>query len=357
MTTKNYIILLLMLFSSILLSASDIDRIMEQSGVKINTSSANDKVEKREAKKSVYNYQEVVYQRLMDNERAQGSPKQANEVSSFAAKNVEIQKKKIAALSKKYRASKQKSDKKKSYVSFASGYCYTETEITVERLATYAYLSCDFEKPIGHATLALSVSPDFYAKALIGTPMYIQKGKYRLPIVSGAVLTKDKNSINIANVVNDRKIAKITTMGVYTTFSVATKTAQEYLKMKQEAATTTSTDTIATTSGTTTVTATNTSEIPIENYLVSGAIQLVSELAKVVGEVMINDLPYTFKIYKNSVFYVDLELSGDENILGVRAVLKDGNMAVREPIFRLDGTFDDPESTEVIQREIKRERK
>jgi len=361
MNIKTHISLSLLIslaFSSVASAQSEIDRIMSQTGTKINTSVSGDKVKRRGENKNIYNYQEVVYERLVQNEKQSYQVKDSGEVTGFSTENIAAYNKTLEAMAKEAKRSIDEQNniqEKKNKFVFASGYCYLDNGLEVERISTYAYLKCDFKEPIGKATLAVSVTPDFYAKALIGTALYIEKDGNRFPVVSGVVLTKDKNSINIANLVNDRKIEKITTTGIYTATTVATKTAQAYLEMKQTASTTTDTNTIATSSGTTTVSGQNTKEIPLDNYLVSGALELVSSLSKVIGESIINELPYTFKIYPNSVFFVDVQLTNDEKIIGFSASNgTKGDMSVREPEFSLDGTVSNTESSSVRQREDKK---
>ena len=334
---------------------SDMERIMNQTNSGVKAESSGESIDPHKKQLGVYDYQEVVYQRIVENEKNTLPIEDSKQDKKFATKNVEAKKARLAELSKQIRkdiARKKKNDYSNHLKPrFASGYCYVDNEIKVERLATYAYLECDFKKPVGHAVLAVSLVPDFYAKALVGTPLYIEKGNDRFPVISGVVLTRDKTSINLANLVNDRKIAKITTTGIYTATSIATKTAQAYLSMKEKSATTTDTNTIATPSGTTTISTTNTKQIGLDNYLIAGSVELVSSLSKAIGEAVINDLPYTFKIYKDRVLFADVELAPDDQIIGVRSVSKENTLVKQEPRFSLgDGVSEQEQPSQIEQR-------
>jgi len=356
--------LILLLGSSAILSTSiiaqsEIDRIMKQSGVDISATETGDIAKTKKSQANIYNYEEVVYERLSKNEHENyGTVSDSKYDKGFAAENVNSSRKKQAQLAKKIQKEiSKKAEKEKTTPRFAYGYCYSDEPIEIERLPVLAYFKCDLQPPFDKKTLAVTLTPDFYAEAVIGTPKYIQDGDDRIPIVSGAVLTKDRNSINLANVVNDRKIARLTVKGLYTTTSVATKYAQAYLKMKETAATQQDQTTLGTTGGTTTIATTNTKEIPISNYLAGVAIETVSSLTKAVGEAFIQELPYTFKIYGNNIYYVDLQMSGQSNLVGYGVNGSSGNnkgFVQKQPKFTLDGKSTIVEPSNIKVRELKK---
>lgn len=340
-------------------SDEDIDRVMKQSGANISSVKTGDEADVKKSSSTVYNYQEVVYQTISNNEQQNSRIEQSKTDTNFAYSNINAEKKRLqelAALAKQdIKTQKEKKEQDETPL-FLTGYCYVDNDILIERLPTYAYANCDFPNPYGKRVLAMTITPDFYSKAAIATPLYIEDEDKRLPVISGAVLTKDRSSINIANLVNDRKIEKIMTTAIYSTTQTATKVAQQYLAMKQQAATQTTQDTIATPSGTTTVSATNTKEIPLSNYIVSGSIELVSSLSKVIGEAMINELPFTFKVYKDSILFVDLQMTGDSNIIGYKVVNQNGDKGFiqKQPQFSLEGTQESAEPVNIETRKIKK---
>lgn len=229
------------------------------------------------------------------------------------------------------KAEKEKYEKE-NFIKYGRGYCYLDKEIVVERLANYAYLSCNLNYPIGKVTLAISLVPEFYGSALIGNPLYVQKGEKRIPIKNGVVMTKDKNSINLANLVNDRKLQKMIATGLYKSAQIATVQAQAYLQ--ERIAARQIQETIVSpggVGGSVVSTTTNRIAPPKEDYYLATTFAIVGELSKIIGESFVKDLPFTFKAFKNSVYYVDLQFSDDENMEGYK--MEENNLFKKEPTF------------------------
>jgi hypothetical protein len=217
-------------------------------------------------------------------------------------------------------------------IKYVSGYCMLNKQIVVERLATYAYLDCDFSGTIGRGQLAISLVPEFYAKALIGNPLYlITKDNDRLPVHNGVVMTKDKNSVNLANVVNDRLVQKIAITSGYKGLGVVAQQAQAFLDAKSAARYQTS-STVTGGDNPVVVQDTKVLQPRIEDYFATALVQTVGEIAKIVGENLVENLPYTFQAHKGSVFYVDLELTGSSNMEGYK--ISEPNIVKQEPTFK-----------------------
>jgi len=268
--------------------------------------------------------------------------------SALNAFNVILYQKKISDDIALAEAEKEKLEtleiKKKKKIRYAQGYCYLSRDILVERLATYAYFECDFSEPIGKAKLAVSMVPEFYAKAIIANPLYVvTKDNKRMPISSGVVMTKDKNSINLANIINDRLLEKIIVTSGYKGVGVFAKQAQSFLDAKSAAR---YSQTSTTTGGLTPVVIQDTriKQPRIEDYFATATVQLVSELTKIIGENMVKNLPYTFKINKGNVFFADLEFADDGKMEGYK--INQENIVKREPAFN-DGLEEEIE-VEVI---------
>lgn len=307
----------------------------------------------------IYNYNEVAYEHL---KLRQNNP-HAPQTASSIALGEDIQAKKAQALAAKIKAfaqQKAQEDAAKTlptWPKFAEGYCYAKNDIEVEKIATYAYLTCDFSESIGKAELVVSLVPDFYAKALVAKPLYINlfdsnRKKQRIPVVSGAVLTQDKHSINVANVVNDRKLEKLVASGTYTTLNAATQSAQLYLTDLRASRVQQSYSTTASTGGLVTTSATNVQKPVASDYLVAGGLQLVTDLAKIIGESVANNLTYTFKVNGDSVMYADVELSDLKLIRGFDANVP--NVIKKQPVFDITkGKEIDQDVTSVPIRPIK----
>jgi hypothetical protein len=285
----------------------------------------------------IYNYDEVVYEHIKLRQSITHQPQEG----AVVALGENITKRKQDDLAKRINAAaiqKQKANEAKApmFPQFTEGYCYVKYDTEVEKIASYAYLSCDFESPIKRAELVVSLVPDFYAKALIAKPLYLNiidsdRKKQRVPIESGAIMTQNKLSINIANIVNDRKIEKLIASGTYVTLNAATQQAQLYLNDLRQSRTQQTTTQSMSIAGPSTTTATNTQKPDPNDYILAGSLQLVSDLAKVIGEAVVNNLPYTFKINKDSILYADLELTNTKTLRGFDAEVP--NLIKRQPAY------------------------
>lgn len=326
------------LISSMTLFAAEGGHITRQlSGSDAEIRTGGEIIEKTKANE-IYNYNEVIYEHLKVKQAVSLSPQTASSQTlgeDISARKAKALAQRIAAVAKQ-KAAAEAEKNVPSWPKFTEGYCYVKYDVEVEKIATYAYLTCDLSENLGRGELVVSLVPDFYAKALVAKPLYLNlldtnRKKQRIPIVSGAVLTQNRLSINIANIVNDRKIEKMAAAGTYTTLNAATQAAQLYLtdmrasRVKQQNTTTTSTG------GVTTTSATNTEKPVAGDYILAGGLQLVSDLAKIIGEYTVNNLPYTFKVNGDSVVYADLELSDTKHLRGFDANVP--NIIKKQPSF------------------------
>lgn len=276
----------------------------------------------RSTTSGIYNYDEVTYEHIKKRSGVAHQPQESSSITlgeNIIKRKQEELSKRIASAAEQKKVAEAKATP--TWPKFTEGYCYVKNDTEVERIATYAYLSCDFAAPIGRAELVASLVPDFYARALVAKPLYLNimdnnRKKQRIPIDSGAVLTQNKLSINVANVVNDRKLEKIVASGTYVTLNAATQQSQLYLNDLRQSRQHQSVSQNSSISGTTIASATNYDKPVAGDYLLSGGLQIVSEIAKIVGEAVVNNLPYTFKINKDSVLYADLELSDTAALRG-----------------------------------------
>lgn len=333
---KN-IFVLLAIYSCVFLYAEQsadnvIDSISE--GTRKDSTSSDLNPNKNRAKRN-YN-EEVAYGLFVRYEQEEASEIKPIESLENFAFDVKAEKEKQRTKYLKERLALLKAEKEKykkeNFIKYGHGYCYLDKEIVVERLANYAYLSCNLNYPIGKVTLAISLVPEFYGSALIGNPLYVQKGEKRIPIKNGVVMTKDKNSINLANLVNDRKLQKMVATGLYKSAQIATVQAQAYLQ--ERIAARQIQETIVSpggVGGSVVSTTTNRIAPPKEDYYLAATFAIVGELSKIIGESFVKDLPFTFKAFKNSVYYVDLQFSEDGNMEGYK--MKQDNLFKKEPTF------------------------
>lgn len=282
-----------------------------------------------------HNYEEVTYQHFLM--REESTPKvQASNAGEYAF-DVKAARDKEEALEHQRKLeilaleNRRRDAIKKQMMGYTRGYCFLDREIFVEKIATYAYFECNFKKPFGTVELTVSVVPEFYAKALIGNPLYVTKDGKRYPVKNGVILTKDKNSINIANFVDDYMTEKVSaSLGINGLNAVA-KQAQAY--MVQRRASDNIQGVVTSSSGLNqSVTGYSRTRKPDPmEYLVLAGIELLSTSAQIIGESYIKSLPYIFKVNKDSIFYADLQFADDNEMEGYK--LQQPNIIKREPTF------------------------
>lgn len=308
----------------------------------VDQSAANRSVDpSHTSQNSAQFYEEVVYQHLLYNEK-QNVEMQASTDGGYAediAQQREDARQKAFTERLALLKAQAKEDEKKTkqLLGYGQGYCYLDKEVIIERIATYAYLNCDFQPPFGKVTLAVSMVPDFYANAVIGNPLYVSKDDKRYPVKNGVVMTKDKNSVNLANFVNDNMTKKIAAEAGYKSVGIAAKQAQAFLEQKIAAGTEQNV-TVAGGLNTYTTVATNTKEPNAADFLWVAGIEMASEISKIIGKNYIRTLPYTFKINKDSVFFADVQFADDINMEGYK-IIQDNIIKV-EPEFKEDGGLD-----------------
>lgn len=295
------------------------------------------------------NYEEIMYEHLIVNNNNDESVEVHDQAMSLAydikKERQEAAERMAAEASQRVQKQQQLARAERSFTA-GRGYCYLDEEVSVQKIASYVMLSCDLNQPIGHVTLGVSMVPEFYAKALIGNPLYIVKDEERVPIRNGVVMTKDRNSINLASIVNDNLLKKIMATSAYKGIGVAATQAQEYLNQKIASDTQQSSGIQG---GLTPITTTVTNTRPPDpyTYIAVAGIQIVSQIAKIVGENYVQDLPFTFKIAKGRVFYVDLQFTPDENMEGYK--MKENNIIKQAPgLGDKSGKLQPEKPTEVV---------
>ena len=202
-------------------------------------------------------------------------------------------------------------------IRYLQGYCFLKNEATIERVAGYANLSCDF-MDYGHGTLAVSLTPDFFSQALIATPLYLtlDNAKNRLIVQQGVVLNGVRTSINVASQVNDYLIQKIVAASTITSAATVTRYAQEYLdelkqsRTKQEGGNVYYDNNGNLIQGQVT---TNHEKPNKADYITGAAVELVSSLVSVIGNAYLDRLTYTFKVNKDTMLFTDLQVDFNKN--------------------------------------------
>ena len=289
-----------------------------------------------------FNYSEIVYEHLkayqrMPRENGQGFNVSQEMPAHYNFHNTTL----LTTQAKQEAVAKNQAIKVQQEaqpdIQFLQGYCFLKNETTIERVAGYANLSCDF-MDYGHGTLAVALTPDFFSQALIATPLYLtlDSTNTRLVVQQGVVLNGMRTSINVASQVNDYLIQKIVAAGAITTSATVTKYAQEYLdELKQSREKQEGGNIYYDNNGNLVQSQTTTNhEKPNKaDYITGAAIELVSSLVSVLGNAYLDRLTYTFKVNKDTMLFADLQV--DMNKKGMRGInFAPSNMILnQEPRF------------------------
>ena len=324
---RNKILLVSALTCSILFSADLNYETMKQVGktaeeARIYEQSSLLDLERKTAEAGQLNYSEVVYEHLKAYQKynppkrnATATPIPAGYDFYTITNNVNTQ----IAQAQQAQAQAQQAAQMQPDIRFTSAYCSVKNEVQIERIAGYAILSCDFDL-YGKGELAVTLTPDFYSLALVATPLHATiKGKKYL-IREGAVLNATRTSINVATSVNDYKIEKMVAAGAVALGTTATEQARNYLAQYEASQVEQTAGETITTNGTviTPNSTLNVNKPQASTYLAQAGIEFVSQLATMLGNAFLDNIPYSFKINKNTLLFADLSIDFNQN--GVRGV-------------------------------------
>lgn len=346
------------LFSSLLISAiysNSLDVTSQKNlGINADESRAYEQsslidLEKRKHEEGVLNYSEVVYEHLKAYQSMPRSIINGNKATTIKANydfytaysQLQAQQNAIT----KQETQKAQEEATKPDMRYLQAYCTLPNEVTVERLASYAILSCDFLN-YGRGNLAITLTPDFYSLALVATPLHITINNHKFLVSEGVVLNAARTSINIATSVNDYKIKKIVAAGGIALGNSVTAAAQQYLSQYEQSQTKQSggdsyvTDGVIVSPNATT----NTDKPDTVTYLATAGIEFMSKMVEIVGNSYLDSIPYTFKINQHTLLFADLQ--ADFNTNGIRGVnfAPDNFVQTDEPRMQSDGTYDTGEN-------------
>lgn len=284
-------------------------------------SSNNDIASERDQQKITqkYNdYEEVVYAHLKLNEQ------KAERITSAKAETFYYIQPEENNNSNNNNNTNKNDQSNPSETYFISGYCFSEgAPMEIARLSSYSYMKCNFDNivainknakipnQLSTPTLAALLVPDAFSRALIGKPLYLNVGQRRFPVLGGVIMNYEKTSINLAHIVNDRKIETFLANSGIKMADVATNEAQSYISAKKEASRNQEVVFQAGTGSSQTIVTSNNTQPDPSDYLMSGGIKMISELIKAGGEVFKEDLPFLFQTKENAIYYVDLMVTDD----------------------------------------------
>lgn len=186
---------------------------------------------------------------------------------------------------------------------YLNGYCQLPYQVQVDKLTQFVSLKCNFDK--GEGKLTIMLVPDVYSEALVAKPLYVVLNNKKYFVKGGIVMNAQKTSINLASVINDRKIEKFLAQTGISSANIITKQAEAYLQAKQQSETQ---NTVIYPDGNTSnpVVVSNTQPPHIKDYIQNTGIQILSNIINNVSDSFFINLPYLFKINKNTIFYTEL---------------------------------------------------
>lgn len=221
----------------------------------------------------------------------------------------------------------QELNKKPKYL-FMDGYCILPNEVKIGRIAGYADLNCDLSIN-SHATLKVALTPDFYSKALIATPLYVNIDGERYTITAGVVQNGIRTSINVASEVDDYLVSRIAAESAVKSASVVTQYAQQYLddKYRQRMQTTNRYDQNGNVISDTNDTA---PEPRKADYIGMALVEITGKLIESIGNAYLQTREYSFKIDGKTIMFADLQININEhNMKGVG--YEPQNLIVQQP--------------------------
>ncbi|WP_239803827.1 hypothetical protein [Campylobacter sp. RM12651] len=202
---------------------------------------------------------------------------------------------------------KTESSKPKEKLANIKGYCFTETDVNVGFQPMGASLKCNTN--YGTMTFFGNYVPNNELYTLFITGLFVEKGDFKYPIVSGKILNKDKNSYNIATYVNSNKIEKAWLQAGANTADVVKAGANDYMKqLEQSRKKETGGATTVSSSGAISQepTITNYEKPNLTEYIIKGGVDVVTTVAKEITQALKEELPFAYKVVKDTQFYIDI---------------------------------------------------
>lgn len=198
------------------------------------------------------------------------------------------------------------------------GYCIIEDTVDIGKQPMSANLNCNTN--IGPIKFFGNYVPHNQMETLFVTGLHIEKNDKKYKIENAKILNENRSSYNVATYVNNRKLEKISLDSTSKGAMAVKEGANDYLEqleqskvVEQASVGQSSIDN----SGDGTVIAQpvvtrNTQPPEAKDYLVKGAIDIITGTVKAVADVYKADLPYLYQIVEGSKIYVDLYVNSAE---------------------------------------------
>ena len=192
-----------------------------------------------------------------------------------------------------------------------TGYCLVRDDINVGKQPSAGRFLCNTN--IGQLEIFGNLTPVNEMATLIFDPSYIDFSGWRYKVITSRVLNEARSSYNIATFVNDRKITEIALESTSKGADVFKTQSSQYLEELKQSRKKQSVEYVNVGTGSNSYVApiqnTNTEKPRATDYIVKGAIDLVSETIKTTADVFKRDLPYLYEIKGGSKVYIDLVIN------------------------------------------------
>ena len=209
-------------------------------------------------------------------------------------------------------AAQQKMDeqKKEEQGFYTRGYCSFLNQVDVSDMVAFAEVECMLDG-IGYSRMSIALHPEHSSKALVGQALTITpdgtEQRDRLEVRKGVILNGLRTGLNIASIVNDRKIEKMAAAGMLATNYIVSDESIKYMDALIASRKNESSQVIPGTGGSAPIVVqnSNTEKPVVSDSVALAGIRLASSLVGIVGESIINNLPYLYRIEKGQRIYFD----------------------------------------------------
>lgn len=192
-----------------------------------------------------------------------------------------------------------------------TGYCLVRDDINVGKQPSAGKFLCNTN--IGQLEIFGNLTPVNEMATLIFDPSYIDFSGWRYKVITSRVLNEARSSYNIATFVNDRKITEIALESTSKGADVFKTQSSQYLEELKQSRKKQSVEYVNVGTGSNSYVApiqnTNTEKPNASDYIIKGAIDLVSDTIKTTADIFKKDLPFLYEIKGGSKVYIDLVIN------------------------------------------------
>lgn len=259
-------------------------------------------------------YMEALYNHLKLHEEAdsKGVVRNGNAVvANFDFKAADAEQKAIEAAATLAQIEEQTKPK----IVFVSGYCRVPNKVSINRIAGYVALNCDFDtEAFKNTVLYTAITPDFYSYSLLGTPLYMQTKNKRYSVIGGVALNGLRNSVNLATKVDNYLVSKIIAETGVASSSEIMRYAEEYLNESINYRQQRGAQTVITTQTSTVTTqgADQYQKPKVRDYVALGILDIVTNLVNAAGNAYLSTRSTSFEIEKETIVFVDFKIDLNE---------------------------------------------